>query len=92
MAENNITSQVWTKNLTSGQLVIDASYGFTVLSILALSGATGTIQGSLTRAGSASDALALQEGIPLTITSAGNYPLDEITINWSAGTIQIIGR
>lgn len=89
---SNITTKIWTKNLTSGSLEITKEMGLTLVSIMLLSGGSGTISGSATVGGQNSDAAALVENVPITFSSSGNYPLEGITITNSSGTIQIFAR
>lgn len=87
---NNIVQPFWTQNVTDS-ISFDGTEGITILSVLLISG-TGTLTGSDTVGGSASQALALQTGIAITLTGTGNFPISGITITASGGTVQLIGR
>ena len=84
--------KVWTGYVTFGTLTIDASYGFTVISIVLQSG-TGTVQGNL----SANNGI-VSTPINLTVGQAINFNtgtstslLDGIEIT-TTGTVYIIAR
>lgn len=84
--------EVWTGSVTAGSLIIDASYGFTIISIVLQNG-VGTVKGGL----SATNGVA-STPINLTIGQAINFNtgtstslLDGIEIT-TTGTVYIIAR
>lgn len=90
MIGNNIIQPFWTQNVTSS-LSFDGTEGLTIISIVLISG-SGTLTGSATINGVASQALALQTGLPVTLTGSSNSPISGITITASGGTAQVVGR
>lgn len=77
-----VVSEQWTYTLNNSTIVINQNYSFTILSILATTGTT-TITSTLTRNGTASTPITLNEGQSLTITggSDGNNIIDGVTIS-----------
>ena len=87
-----IVVKTWTYNLVNSTIVIDENYGLTSLSILLTSG-SGSVTGSLSANGIASQPLALTVGQPLNISSglSSQIILGALTIT-ANGTIEIIGK
>lgn len=84
--------KVWTGYVTSGTLTIDASYGFTTISIVLQSGA-GTVQGGLlANNGVASAPINLTVGQAINFNSGTSSSiLDGIEII-TTGTVYIVAR
>lgn len=84
--------KTWTYNLINGSLVIDSSFDLTRLSILLISG-TGSYTGSLQVGSYPSQAIALQIGTPVVLSSepSAPIPLGELTLT-TTGTILLIGK
>jgi hypothetical protein len=86
-----ILQKIWTYELTSSTLFIDANYGLNALSILLKSG-TGSVRADLQLAnGVASTPIILEMGNPLTLGGVNGVPLDGIEII-TDGIISIVGR
>jgi hypothetical protein len=88
----NIVSNSWTYTLNNNTLVIDKNYGFTIVSILATTGAC-TVTGSLVANGTPSAPIILAEGQAVNISSGedATMPVDGITIT-TAGVASIVAR
>jgi hypothetical protein len=89
LASGQLTSRLWTKNVVNGTFVINSDLGLTKISILLISGAA-TFIGDLQAGVYPSEALALQSGI--SFNWADGKVLDGITIDASAGSVQIVGN
>lgn len=82
--------RIWTTTVTSTIQVINEAAGLLTITLVLISG-TGTFIGDLNNP-SASTALALTVGLPITINSKSNNALDGITIDATSGSVQIIGQ
>ena len=89
MAE--LYTRIWTKVLSNSILSVQENLSLTQLSLLLTSG-SATISGDLEVGSMPSEPITLQTGVPITISSTSNYPLDGITIDASSGTVEIIGN
>lgn len=82
--------RVWTKSLSAGSIVIDASQQILQLSVQANAASGCTIQGNITFNGQTSDPITLENGESLTLTTSPNSPIDGLTITWVAGTVDVL--
>lgn len=82
--------RIFTKSLTGGTLVLQASDNVNQLSIQANASSSCTIQGNITYNGIDSDAMTLENGESLTLTTTPNSPIEGITITWVSGTIDVL--
>ena len=82
--------RVFTKSLTGGSLVIQASDNVNQISIQANAASGCTIQGNITYNGMTSDPITLENGESLTLTTTPNSPVDGFTITWVAGTVDVL--
>jgi hypothetical protein len=82
---------IFTFQLTSGTLTIDEEDGITAVALLLTAGA-GSYTGTKTVNGVVSAAVPLAVDFPITITSEQTKYISDLTIDASAGTIQIIAR
>jgi hypothetical protein len=88
---NGLSQNVWTYELVNGTLLIDTSYGLTILSLVLTAGA-GTVLGSYQANGVAPTAIPLVVGQPITISSDGNNLLGDFFIDANAGSVSIMGK
>lgn len=86
-----LTEKIFTKVITNSTFNVVGSMGFNAISFVLISG-TGTFTGTLNVTGTSSTAIDLVVGTPVTITANGQYPLDELTINASSGSVNFLGR
>ena len=81
----------FTTSLTSGTFVIAASQGASLLSIQPQDSSSCTVLGGIPFNGLQPSAISVSNNNALTLTSGNpTFPLDGITIAWTAGTIDII--
>jgi hypothetical protein len=84
--------RIWSHSVTAGTLLIDASYGFTVISILLQSG-TGTIEGNLiTINGLTSSPVPLTIGQAVTINTGSASAIQDHVEIVTTGTVLILAR
>jgi hypothetical protein len=90
---SGVLSNIWTYTLSSDSLLIDDSFGFTIISVLCTAG-TVTITGSLTRGGIASTPISLSQGQGITISGGvdSTIIITGTTIDASSGTAILEGR
>lgn len=85
-----MNSQVWTKALVNDTFILTEAMGFLTVSFVLTSGAA-TFIGNL-NIPSASEAVGMIVGLPITIVSKSNSPLTGITIAAPAGMVDIVGQ
>jgi hypothetical protein len=84
--------RIWSYSVTAGTLLIDASYGFTVISIVLQSG-TGTIEGNLiTINGLTSSPVPLTIGQAVTINTGSASAIQDHIEIVTTGTVLILAR
>ena len=91
MSIANVVSKSWTYSLVSDSILIDSDFGFTIVSILCISGST-TVLGGVAANGIASVPISLAEGQSITINSGSASLISGITIDASSGAANIIAR
>lgn len=79
-----------TRTLTSGSVTIVASDGVTQISVQANPSSSGTVTGNFPFQGTNANAITLQDGQALTITTPTNSPLDGVVIAWVSGSIDLV--
>jgi hypothetical protein len=86
------TKRVWTGSVTAGTLLIDETYGFSVVSVVLQSG-TGTIEGNLISSnGVVSTPVPLTIGQAVTINTGSSQALQDHIEIVTTGTVLIIAR
>lgn len=85
-----MTERIFTKTITNTTFEVVGTNGFNAISFVLVSG-TGSFTGTL-NVGTPSTPINLVVGTPVTITANGQYPLDELTIDASAGVVNFLGR
>jgi len=87
---NSIGQTIWTYELNNNSILIDRTYGLTIISFTLISGA-GFYQGASLANSIASTPVNLVVGQAVTICSDSNNPLDQFLIS-TTGVIAIIGK
>lgn len=91
MAITTKNQKIFTNVLSASTLTIMESDGLTAVSLQLTAGA-GSYSGTRTVSGVASTPIPLALNTPVTITSEQTKFIDDLLIDGSAGTIEIIGR
>ena len=87
---NSIGQTIWTYELNNNSILIDRTYGLTIISFTLISG-VGFYQGASLANSIASTPVNLVVGQAVTICSDSNNPLDQFLIS-TTGVIAIIGK
>ncbi len=82
--------RLFTYTLSSGSINILNTDGVTQISVQANQSSSATITGNFPFKGLSPNAISLNDGQSLTITTPTNSPLDGVTIAWVSGTIDIV--
>jgi hypothetical protein len=88
---NGLTQKIWTYELVNGTLLIDETFGLTIVSFVLTAGA-GTVLGSYQANGLPPAAIPLVVGQPITVSSYGNNLLGELFIDAAAGSVSFMGK
>jgi|LakMenEpi03Aug12_release.lakeMendotaPanAssembly.Ray.scaffolds.fasta_scaffold2432111_1 hypothetical protein len=84
--------KIWTGSVTAGTLTLDATYGFTIISLVLQSG-TGTVQGNLLAInGVASTPIPLTIGQAITIDTGSASSIQDYLNIVTTGTVLILAR
>jgi hypothetical protein len=87
---NSIGQTIWTYELNNNSILIDRTYGLTIISFTLISG-VGFYKGASLANSIASTPVNLVVGQAVTICSDSNNPLDQFLIS-TTGVIAIIGK
>lgn len=79
-----------TRTLTSGSITIVSGDGVTQISVQANPSSSGTVTGNFPFQGQTANAVTLQDGQALTITTPTNSPLDGVVIAWVSGQVDVV--
>lgn len=82
--------RLFTYTLSSGTIDIVAADGVTQISVQANQGGSATITGNFPFKGLTSNAVLLENGESLTITTAPNSALDGVTIAQVSGDVDVV--
>ena len=87
-----VTEKIWTKNVNNTTLLIDESFGLSVVSIVLQSG-TGTVTGNrTTTSGIGCDPVVLTIGMPVVISADSSGALLDYVEIITTGVVAVIGR
>jgi hypothetical protein len=82
--------RLFTKTLSSGSITINSGDGVTQISIQANQGGSATITGNFPFKSLTSNAVLLENGESITITTPTNSPLDGVVIAQVSGDVDVV--
>lgn len=82
--------RLFTYTLSSGSVTINSSDGVTMITVQSSTNGSATITGNIPFKALSPNAITIQSGQSLTITTPTNSPLDGVTIAWVSGSADII--